>query len=401
MAGSHVAQLEKDLYLVRVFDEKTQYFEGIWYIPEGVVYNSYVLLTSSGTVVFDTAKPTFREEYIDALKRVTDPRDTRYIVIHHMEPDHSGLVKHLVEISSASVLGHPIAGRMLRSFYGFTGRFHPVSDGNELSIGEHRVRFIHTPWLHWPETMMSYLTKHSALLTCDAFGAYGFFTKVFYDELRGEEARLYSRFALKYFANIIGPYRQWVAKNVEKVLSMELKPRYLLPSHGVVARNAHVEEFVDMYLKWSRGEPNTGKVTVIYTSMYGFVEKAVRSAVERLRERGLSVVVHAFDETGHCALSEVLADAYDSEVLVIATSTYDADAFPHAKYIVDLLARRTPIDKKRVVIAALYGWGPRAGTVLRDALSRIGVKDPLVLEYSVEDRDKLAEEIFKAISQLT
>lgn len=396
-----IHRIDSDLYLIRVIDTKTKFFEGVWHIPEGVVYNSYVYLTAEGAIVFDTVKQPFHNEYFDALRQVVSLGDIKYVVAHHLEPDHGGLIRQLVDRSKSVVLGHPLAGRMLKSLYGYTGPFQPVGDGYEVAVGGGRVKFIHTPWLHWPETIMSYIESRRALLTCDAFGSYGSFTMAFYDELGEDERTQYMRYALKYFANIIGNFRTWVSKNVDKLASTGLELNYILPSHGVAIRGPHVVDFIDLYLKWSRGDPVRGKATVLYTSMYRFVEKVAQRLSEELMHKGLKLVVHSFNDVEQGQISEVLADAYSSELILIATSTYEGDVFPIAKYVVELIARKTPVERKKIIVATLYGWGPRVGSTIRDIMARYGARDVFLVESEVGELEKLVNTSLELALSLT
>lgn len=383
-----VSKVAKDIYLIRILDSATRYFEGIWEIPEGVVYNSYVLATLDGAVVFDTAKHTYRDAYLEALSRVVDLKSIKYVVTHHMEPDHSGVSAELAKLSGATLIGHPLAARMAKSFYNYDGPFRVVGDNSELTVGGYTIRFIHTPWLHWPETMVSYVKEAGALLTCDAFGSYGVYREVFYDELSEEARAKYKWLMLKYFANIIGFYRGWVEKNIAKIESMNVKPEYVLPAHGLALRGDSISEARELYLKWSRGEHSKGKAVVVYTSMYGFVEKAVAMLVEKLEKAGYKVVAYKFNDREHSLVSNVLADAYDSEVLVLATSSYDAGLFPLMKHIAGLLAKKVPLESKVISIFALYGWGAVAGRELREILVQGGAKNVFVAEAGVGELKK-------------
>lgn len=390
-------KITRDLYLVRVIDKQTKYFEGMWEIPEGVVYNSYVLTTSSGAVVFDTVKPPFAGLYFDALSKIVDFKDIKYIVVHHMEPDHSGVVKQLAEKTGSSVLGHSLAGKMLKQFYRYAGKFQSINDLYELSVGEYTIKFVHTPWLHWPETMMSYIAEIDALLTCDAFGSYGSYVQVYYDELSEEERNRYKWLMLKYFANIVGFYRHWVNKSIEKLISVGIKPTYLLPSHGLAAREVSVKEFVSLYSKWSLGEVNESKATILYTSMYGFIKEAINAIAEKLSSLGVRVVVYSFNDAEHSPISEIIADVYDSKYIIIATSTYDADAFPIAKFLAELISKKVPPDGKKVIVLAAYGWGPRAGSVIKNVLESRGFKELHVIEFAAGEHENVAESIVKAL----
>ncbi|ADG90833.1 beta-lactamase domain protein [Thermosphaera aggregans DSM 11486] len=382
-----------NLYMLQYRDYETKYFEGLWHIPEGVTYNSFILETREGLVVFDTWKRSLRGLFIEEFSKHFDVRDVKYLVVHHMEPDHSGSIPYLLASNpEVTVLGHVLSKGMIESFYQVKPRFQPVKDGEVLQLGGFRLRFLHTPWLHWPETIMTYVEEEEALLTCDAFGSYGVPSRIFHDELSVEEKERFSRYMVKYFANIIGHFREWVVKNIEKISQQNLKISAILPAHGVLYRGDSVREVVEKYRSLGAGETVPGKTVIAYTSMYGFVSEVVDDAVSLLDKYGIKPLVYGFTDRERADFSELVADAYQAENLIIATATYEARTFPLMKEVVELIIEKTPVNKN-VLVIALYGWGGKAGAELEELLTKNGFRKREVIEFRAGQRENVRKEL--------
>lgn len=360
-------KVKRNIYLLRLNDSEVKYFEGLWYIPEGITYNAYVATLPEGVVLFDGWKHVYSELYIETLRQVVDLRDVKYIVVHHMEPDHSGSLKLLLEkVGDITVYGHPIANSLVQAFYGRTVRFKPVNDGEKLALGDdHAIYFYHTPWLHWPDTIMSYLDSEKVLFTCDVFGSYGIPSRVFYEDLPSDEKKVFKWFTQKYFANVIGHYVDWVPRNLEKISRLNLEIELIATGHGPLYRE--VDYIMNLYQELGAKQVSKNKTVVIYTSMYKFVEEAVEIAVDELKKQGVEPRIYKFTDTHRDHESDIIGDLFDSENVIIATSTYDADLYPIAKYIIELIEAKIPSNKK-VLVLAVHGWGPVAGKKLTESL---------------------------------
>lgn len=374
-------RLTDNLHMLQYRDYETKYFEGLWHIPEGVTYNSFVLETNEGLVVFDTWKRSLGKLYVDEFSKHFDVKDIKYLVTHHMEPDHSGSIPYLLASNpNMIVLGHVLSKGMIESFYQVKPGFNAVKDGETLKLGGFTIKFIHTPWLHWPETIMSYIEEEGALLTCDAFGSYGIPSKAYYDELSPEERTGFTRYMAKYFANIIGHFRDWVVKNVEKLSQLNMKISTILPAHGVLYRGGDVAGVVERYKRLGVGEPISGKTVIVYSSMYGFVEDIVNLMIEHLEKNNIKPVIHGFTDKKWSDISEIIADVYQAENLIIATATYEAKTFPIMKHVSELIIEKTPVNKN-ILIIALYGWGGKAGSELEELFTRHGFRNLDVIEF--------------------
>ena len=390
-------RISDKLYLNRHAALDTRFFEALWELPEGMLYNSYAFITNEGVVVFDTTKKGYCSEYLEELSSIIDLRDVKYIVGHHGEPDHSGCIKELSDASNAVVIGLGLLGKQLRQLYKLE-RFKPVKDGESISLGEYTFNFIHVPWLHWPETIVTYVIEPRYLFTCDVFGSYGTYVdKLYYDELNIQERNEYIWYTIKYFANVIGYYREWAPKNINKLLSLGINPQLIAPAHGLIYRGDYIKEMIELYNKLGKGEILEDKVLIINTSMYGFGKEAVDDLVRELKDKGIEPIIYEFNDEIRMNISDVIGASYKYKVIVITASTYEAGAFPLAKYMVEILAKKTPRNRNIVILGA-YTWSPRAGYEISKILSESGFTNVKVIEYPSGEHDKAVKEAVEYIS---
>ena len=381
-----------DLYLLRVDDTAVRYFEAMWEVPEGVTYNAYLLLTAEGAVLFDGWKREFGELFAEAVGRVADLRDIRVAVVHHAEPDHSGTAGLVAEAAPrATFVGHPVAGRILRSHYGIE-RFKPVADGEALEIGGVRLRFVHAPWLHWPDTIVTAVEGEGLLLTCDIFGSYS--TPPPFDD-QTDLAQL-SRYVRKYVVTVIGHYIDWVPKGVERVRAALPGPRVIAPAHGTVYRS-RPSWVVEEYLRVASGQPERGKAVLVGVSAYGNVGRALEALGEALRARGWRVVEYLFTDRERPPASEVLTDASDAELLALGVSTYEASAHPLAEHLAKLIAWKLPHRRSMpLLVLSSYGWAP-AGKRLLELLRSQGFTSVKLVEFEGRLFERGLEEALAAL----
>ena len=369
-----VKEVERNFYLIRLYDKKTKYFEAMWEIPEGVTYNAY-LYKGEKTVLFDGWKIGHGEELVKVLNDLTDKID--YYVVHHMEPDHSGSFPEVVKTFKPTVLGHPMVKALATEYYRIPFDFKPVKDGEELDVGV-KLRFVHTPWLHWPETTMTYIEDFKALVTCDAFGSFGF-----------EKNLWLSR---KYFMTVVGKYKDFVLRAVPKIEKLDVEKVY--PAHGPYWNKSIIEEWV----RWAKGEEKE-KATLIYGSMYGFSRKAVDKLVEMLQKRGIEVHVFGFTDTFHALVSEILTDLVDSKYIIVVSPTYESGPFWPIKDTVETIAEKAKY-KKRVMIVNECGWGclPKP---YEDAFKKGGYDVRAVITIKGSLRDEDVKKLEDGIEKLT
>ncbi len=395
MVKTLVKEVAENLYLLRLDDNEIKYFEALWHIPEGITYNAYLYLGPNTRILFDTWKIGFSSLFIETLRSLVEPKDIDVIIVHHMEPDHSGALKSLVELNpDIKVFGHPLVKNMIESFYGIENIvFRPVRDLEEISIKDIKLKFIYTPWLHWPETIMSYLYSTKTLFTGDVFGAFSIPSSVFGEELTQD----YINSMRKYFVDVIGYYRQHVEKNIKKILDLGLDIELVAPLHGALWKD--IGRIAEYYIKWGRGEGVENKVTVIYSSMYGFVEKAIQFAIELLRSLNVNVVVYKITDNHRSEISDILNDTIDSSAVILGTATYEAGIFPYMEFIVNQLAKKAN-SPKPVIIISSYGWGGVAGKFISNMLSKTKFKVLRIIEYKGMLTEDTLKDISDAVNEL-
>ena len=322
MPKIHTKQISKELFLLRVDDDEVRYFEALWEIENGITYNSYLLMGEDEVILVDGWKREYADEFSETLKDLIDIRDITRVIVHHMEPDHSGSLRRILEENGfrAEILGHPLVRDMVRAFYGIDVKFRAVKDGEHLYLGGLHLEFFHTPWLHWPETIMTYLRGHGILFSGDAFGGFSIPPAIFDDD--DEVVSSYLPFVREYISTIIGSYRQHIPRNIKKLMDQRLEIRMIAPAHGLIWRK-NPERIIDYYLKIADGIPEEGKVLVIYASMYGSCEEAGNIVAEELEKRGKRVITYGFTDMKWTSINKIIGDAVDSESLIIIAPTYE------------------------------------------------------------------------------
>ena len=400
MVKIHVDKVMKDLYVLRIDDENTRFFEALWDIPEGITYNAYLLI-SEKAVLFDTWKHTYAEEFVDALKSVVEPRDIDFIVLHHLEPDHSGSLPKVLKENGyrAVVLANPLAKGMISSFYGITPKFKPIKDGDTLNIGKHTLKFIYAPWLHWPETMMTYIEELKTLLTCDVFGGFSIPPSLYDDS--DEVVAKYLDHARKYVVTVVGHYKDFIVKGINKLDKQGLNIGVIAPSHGLIWR--HRPGLIkEKYLEWALGKPAENKVLVVYSSMYGFIEEAVGIFINELSRFGVKVRLYRFNDVERPSIANILSDAVDASAIILGAATYENDVFPYMDYVVREIVWKASFKKPAIIISS-YGWKGAAGRKLAKVLSDAGYKVLDVVEFRgstrYNDRELIKECVKKLVKE--
>ena len=269
-------EVKPDIYWIGIIDRTTDLFEGIWPISDtGVTYNSY-LIDDEKKAIIDLAKGNKGDDYLAQIEEITDLSQIDYIIINHMEPDHSGLITLMRRLApQAKILGSKKAIEMLAKFFNITENVQAVEDGDTLSLGKHTLKFFYTPFLHWPETIMTYETSQRILFSCDAFGGYGAVRGGIFDD-ESTAPDFYEREALRYYVNIVANFSARVLNAIEKLKAIPID--VIAPSHGLVWRK-DVSRIINLYKKWAEyatGDAEPG-VTLLYASMYGNTESAMNA----------------------------------------------------------------------------------------------------------------------------
>ncbi len=369
-----VEKITKDLYILRIDDNDTKFFEGIWEIPEGITYNAYLLALPDKKILFDGWKRDYSDLFLEAIQQIVDPRDIDYIVVHHMEPDHTGTLPVLIkENSKARIISHPMSRQMISSFYGLSDlNFIPTKDNMTIKLDDEELMFIHTPWLHWPETMVTYLRMRKTLLTCDVFGGYSVPAGITDVDLNKEEVLNYLSYARKYMVTVIGSYREHVKPAINKIKKSNLEVKIIAPGHGLVWLK-NPSKIINAYLDFAENKSTDKKVTIIYTSMYGFVENIVRKIRDYLVGKGLTVAVHQFTDKESSLISDLLYDVDTSGFIILGISNYEAGIHPKISSVLDVLKKKIK-GEKQVLIVTVYGWGDAAKTLVKKELEGSSLK---------------------------
>ena len=353
-----VIEIKPDVFWIGVNDRTTDLFEGLWPISkEGVSYNSY-LINDQKKAVIDLTKSIKGDEYFAQIDELTDITELDYVILNHLEPDHSGLLRTLRRISPRStILCSAKAQDMLEGFFSITDNVQVVKDGDTLSLGKRTLKFFSTPFLHWPETIMTYEPSDHILFSCDAFGGYGAIRgAIFDDECQSPE--FYEKEALRYYVNIVANFSPRVLNAIEKLKDIPVD--IIAPSHGLIWRQ-DTARIVHLYKKWA--EYAKGKtepaITLIYGSMYGSTEVMMNAVVQGISEAGAPVEI--FD-AARTHVSYILPSLWTRRGVVIGASTYEVSLFPPIREVLEMAAHKHVQDKKAVFFGS-YGW---SGGALRD-----------------------------------
>lgn len=310
------------IYLIGVNDRRTELFENMWPIPHGVSYNSYVVVDDK-CALLDTVEFGSEGGYLERVESILGGRTLDYLVVNHMEPDHSGEIEAVMNrFPQAEMVGNALTGKMLRAYFGgrFMDRFHEVKDGDGIVLGKRTLRFYLTPWVHWPETMMTYEESGKILFSADAFGTFGTTDGALTDGTA--ELDNYREEMRRYYSNIVGKYGAMVQKALAKLSSLPVE--MLCPLHGPVWRR-QAGEVISLYDKWSRGEADND-VVIIYASMYNNTARMADYTAELLARRGIrNVKVYDVSKTH---LSYLISEIWRCRYVILGSCAYNGTMFP-------------------------------------------------------------------------
>ncbi|MGQ9623399.1 MAG: FprA family A-type flavoprotein [Candidatus Caldatribacteriaceae bacterium] len=344
-------EIHPGIFWIGVNDHTTDLFEGLWPITkEGVSYNSYLVVDEKKAIV-DLAKSLKTDDFITQIEEKVPLSGLDYIVLNHMEPDHTGALKVLKKLAPrAVILCSPQAKEMVAAFYGITEGVQVVRDGEEISLGKKTLRFFLIPMVHWPETMVTYEAESRVLFSCDAFGGYGVLQGVIFDD-ECTQFDFYLRESLRYYANIVARYSAMVLKAIEKLSSLSVS--VVAPSHGLIWRK-EPGRIMELYEKWARYAQSGGEVgvTLLYGSMYGNTEVMVDALAQGIAESG--VKVEMFD-VRRIHPSYVLASLWEKRGVAVGAPTYEAGLFPLVAEVLDLALRKDMKHKKAMYLGS-FGW---------------------------------------------
>ncbi len=343
--------IKPDIYWVGVNDHTTDLFEGLWPITlEGVSYNSF-LVNAEKKALIDLAKSIKVEEYLGRINEITAISGIDYIILNHMEPDHTSILKVIRELApQAEILCSAKAAPMVNNFYGISDMVRIVNDGEELDLGGKKLKFFMTPFVHWPETMMTYEIEEQILFSCDGFGGYGALRgDIFDDEII--DYNFYIKEALRYYSNIVASFSGQVLRAIEKL--NEVPVSIIAPSHGLIWRK-DPGRIIDLYRKWANYASSGGEaaVTVIYGSMYGNTGAMMDAVAQGLSSAGVRIEIFNVARTHS---SYILPAIWSNKGVILGAPTYEARLFPPAAHFLDL-AERKGIKNKTLAYFGSYGW---------------------------------------------
>lgn len=347
--------LRNDIFLAGVNDRTTDLFEGLWPIDGvGISYNSYVIKDSKNVLV-DLSKSFKTDEFFDQISAIVNLEDLDYVIINHMEPDHTGVLRTLRRINSKfEIICTKKAVKMLKDYYDVCDNIRVVEDGETLSTGKHELVFYHVPFVHWPETMVTYDKSSSILFSCDAFGGYGTLQGAFFDD-EYSDITYYEKESLRYYANIVAKFSTPVLNAITKLGLLDIKT--IAPSHGLVWRK-NPERIVELYKKWAKYSINGGEngITLLYGTMYGNTENMMNAVAQGISESGM--IPEIFD-VARTHPSYILPSLLKNRGIIIGAPTYEVSLFPYMQQVIQKAIIKN-IKHKKAAYFGSYGWSKGA-----------------------------------------
>lgn len=387
---SSSVKITDDIYYVGVNDRDTALFESLWPLDKGVSYNSYLILDEK-TALIDTVKESKISEFFDKIRHLLNGRTLDYLIINHMEPDHSGSIPELLqEFPGIKIVGNKTTFQFIKDLYKVEDNFQEIKDGSVLNLGKHTLKFYLTPMVHWPETMMTYDEKDKILFSGDAFGGFGTLDGgIFDDEVRID---FFEDEIRRYFSNIIGKYTKMVQRALNKLKDANIDINIIAATHGPVWRK-DPKRIIDLYDKWSRCETEKG-VVIAYGSMYGNTEEMADYVARKLAEEGIKEIKIMNVSKTH--ISYIINEIWKYKGVILGSCTYNQGLFPYMESLVQWLAHND-IKNHILGIFGTYGWS--GGGVSTLVKYNEQMKWPLVYE-PVEAKLSAKAEDFKKLDEL-
>lgn len=363
----NVRKISEEVFYVGVNDRTKDKFEGLWPLPFGVSYNSYIVNGNEKIALVDTVEEGFHYDFIKNIDKILEGRKIDYLVVNHMEPDHSGSIPEIIaRYPDLKIIGNRQTIGMVKGFYNVSDeRFLEIKENDEISLGNLTLRFYLTPMVHWPETMMTYVVEEKILFTGDAFGTFGALNGGVIDSEMDTD--VYIEEMYRYYSNIVGKYGTPVQKALSKLSGLEID--YICSTHGPVW-HSRIKDAMDIYDKLSRYEGENG-VTIVYGSMYGNTAVIAETIAIRLNERGVrNIKVHNVSKSD---LSYIISDAFRYKGLIIGSPTYSMRLFPPVETFIESLETRE-VKNKVIGTFGSYTWSPVAQKKLNECMSALGLE---------------------------
>ena len=376
--------ITNDIRYIGVNDHDIDLFEGQYIVPEGMAYNSYVIIDEK-IAVMDTVSADFGEEWLANLENVLGGRKPDYLIIHHMEPDHSANIdKFISAYPEAAVVGNAKTFEMIDQFFGsgLCKNKLAVKNGEMLSLGRHELTFLFAPMVHWPEVMMSYDGADKALFSADAFGKFGAL------DCQDKEWDCEAR---RYYMGIVGKYGMQVQTVLKKAAALDIK--MICPLHGPVL-TGDLSHYTGLYDIWSSYGVESEGVCIAYTSVYGNTKRAAELLAKKLEERGCKA---AISDLARCDMAEAVEDAFRYGKLVLATTTYNADIFPFMRQFIDHLTERN-YQNRTIGFIENGTWAPAAAKIMKAMFEKS--RNINYIDNTVTLRSAMTEENAEAIERM-
>lgn len=380
-----ISSITKDIIYVGVNDHDVDLFEGQYIVPNGMAYNSYVIMDER-IAVMDTVDAHFGEEWLSNVKEALNGREPDYLVVQHMEPDHSAnIVNFIAAYPNVKVVGNAKTFAMIADFFDITipeGNKVAVANGESLSLGAHQLTFVFAPMVHWPEVMVTYDAKDKVLFSADGFGKFG---ALDIEEEWDCEAR-------RYYIGIVGKYGAQVQALLKKAAALDIA--IICPLHGPVLKD-NLAHYINLYDIWSSYRAESEGVMIAYTSIYGHTKAAAQLLNDKLTELGCKKVVLC--DLARCDMAEAVEDAFRYGKLVLATTTYNADIFPFMRTFIEHLTERN-YQNRTVGFIENGAWAPMAAKVMLAMLEKS--KDITYLPTTVTIKSALKSATIAQIEQM-
>ena len=376
---------KEDIIYIGVNDKEIDLFEGQYKVPNGMAYNSYLILDEK-VAILDSVEIKFKDEWLYNIKRVLKDRKVDYLIVQHMEPDHSANIISLIkEYKDVKIVSNTKSFMMMQNYFkdDFKENRIIVNEGDTLSLGKHTLRFIMAPFVHWPEVMVTYDEYSKVLFSADGFGKFG---TLDINEDWACEAR-------RYYFGIIGKYGVQVQSLLKKISLLDIEEIY--PLHGPILKE-NIGYYLNLYNIWSSYEYEEEGVVIAYTSVYGNTLKAVLKLKDLLLEKGCKKVV--VNDLARCDMHEAIEDAFRYNKLVLATTTYNADIFPFMKTFIEHLLERN--YQNRIVAFIENGsWAPLANKIMKEMFSKS--KNITYLDTSISIKSSLSSDNLNELNKLS
>ncbi len=380
--------ITNDIRYVGVNDHQVDLFEGQYVVPNGMSYNSYAIMDEK-IAIMDTVDAAFTHEWLDNIQNVLEGKKPDYLVVQHMEPDHSANILNFTKnYPEAKIVSSTKAFAMMKQFFGtdFVENQIVVGEGDTLSLGKHNLVFVTAPMVHWPEVIVTYDSTDKVLFSADGFGKFG---ALDVEEPWACEAR-------RYYIGIVGKYGAQVQALLKKAQTLEIET--ICPLHGPVLKE-NLGYYLDLYNTWSSYEPEEEGIVIAYTSVYGNTKKAVLQLEEKLKANGCPKVV--VNDLARCDMAEAVEDAFRYSKLVLATTTYNADIFPFMREFIHHLTERN-FQNRTVAFIENGSWAPMAAKVMKAGLAsskNLTFAETEVKIFSALNEDSSAQ-LFKLADEL-